>query len=306
MTPKPSAAHDSETANDSSPMIRGAVLGQNVEQSQSPAIHEAAFAALGIKGSYEAISLPAAGFQSRVRALAESGYRYVNVTIPHKKLAARMATTRAQAVEMTGAANTLVFKKDRNGNLKIHADNTDGYGLLTALSDVGVDIAQTERPCVIMVGAGGAAAGALLALARAGAHITLMARRRAPALVLRRRLTERLRRRVAVVDLNAQNLAETLLPPKGPVPTALISAVPAAAWEPADLRHALRCLQRKTAVLEMAYGGRTPLALEARRHTMKYQDGIPMLVHQAARAIKVALNQDPPTQGLFEAVREPD
>jgi shikimate 5-dehydrogenase len=56
-------------------------------------------------------------------------------------------------------------------------------------------------------------------------------------------------------------------------------------------------------VLEMAYGGVTPLATAARDHVARYQDGLPMLVHQAARAVELALGKRPPAEPLLKAAR---
>ena len=89
---------DEETVVGEPLAIRGAVLGADVSRSRSPVIHQAAFRALGIPGDYLARSVSARGFRQVVAALAADGYRYVNVTIPHKGLAAALATTRSAAV----------------------------------------------------------------------------------------------------------------------------------------------------------------------------------------------------------------
>jgi shikimate 5-dehydrogenase len=83
---------------------------------------------------------------------------------------------------------------------------------------------------------------------------------------------------------------------------ALISAIPAAAWD-APARSGLAALGRDTAVLEMAYGGVTPLAAAVRGKTPRYSDGLGMLVHQAARAIELALGKAPPVGPLFQSAR---
>src|SRR5262245_11615056 len=103
-----------------------AVLGGDVSKSRSPAIHEAAFAALGIEGRYFAFSVDGRGFPRMVRTLRDDGFIYANVTIPHKRAAARLATRLGdRATRIAGAANTLVFSPR-----KIVAANTDGAGLL--------------------------------------------------------------------------------------------------------------------------------------------------------------------------------
>jgi shikimate dehydrogenase len=271
-------------------MILAAVLGADVSKSRSPAIHNAAYAALGVEGRYVAMSVEPDLFLRVARTLRAEGYRYLNVTIPHKLAAARMADRQGPEVRVSGAANTLLFEKRG-----IRAENTDGAGLLAALDDLGV---APRGAVVVMAGAGGAAAGALEALTRAGARVRLVARRPALARKLRLRLPATRRARVEVTTWNGDGLARAL-----DGATALISAVPAAAWSNDDALAGLRALSRRTAVLEMAYGAPTPLAELARRQTPRYADGLGMLVHQAAHAIKLALGKAPPLPPLFRAAR---
>jgi shikimate 5-dehydrogenase len=82
-----------------------------------------------------------------------------------------------------------------------------------------------------------------------------------------------------------------------------VSAVPAAAWADAATSAGLDALAGAAAVLEMAYGGETPLAAAARARGARYADGLGMLVHQAAHAITLALGKTPPLPPLFEAVK---
>jgi len=274
-------------------VIRAAVLGADVSKSRSPAIHRAAFRALGVRGTYEAMSVDPAGFDALVATLRAKGFRYLNVTIPHKHAADALADARGPEVRAAGAANTLLFEPAARGRrARIRAENTDGAGLLAALADLGV-LPRGAR--IVMVGAGGAAAGALEALTRRGATVALLARRPAVARTVRAKLPARQRARVRVRDLD--ELGEALAGA-----SALISAVPAAAWD-AAARRPLRVLGRETAVLEMAYGGLTPLGAEVRIRTSRYADGLGMLVHQAARAVELALGEAPPLPPLFRAAR---
>ncbi len=276
--------------------IRGAVLGGDVSRSRSPAIHRAAFRALGIKGEYENHSVDARGFKALVRRLAHEGVGYVNVTIPHKRAAAKMATRPSRLVSDLAAANTLIFHFNPTGRLDIRAENTDGYGLLKALGDLGVHDLHGQK--VVMVGAGGAAAGALAALLSRGARVHVMARRPAVASALKRRFPLRLRPRITVSTWTARALAASL----GDA-IAMISAVPASAWATDDARTGLATLSRQVSVLEMAYGDTTPLAVQARRFRAPYQDGLPMLVHQAARAVEMVMGFLPLADPLLRAAR---
>lgn len=271
-------------------MIRAAVLGADVSKSRSPAIHNAAFRALGVDGEYVALSVEPRRFRALVAALRTDGYRYLNVTIPHKLAAARLAQRRGPEVRVSAAANTLLFQ--RGG---VRAENTDGAGLIAALADLDVSPAGAV---IAMAGAGGAAAGALEALTRAGAAIRLIARRPAAARALRARLPAARRGKVVVCAWNRATLAGALADA-----SVLISAVPAAAWADDDLRAGLTSLAPQAAVLEMAYGSPTPLAHAVRSITDRYADGLGMLVHQAARAIELALGESPPLPPLFAAAR---
>jgi shikimate dehydrogenase len=274
-------------------MIRAAVLGADVSKSRSPAIHNAAFRALGVGGEYEAFSVEARQFRSLVRRLRREGYRYLNVTIPHKTKAADLADRRGPEVRVSGAANTLLFASPQS---KVRAENTDGAGLLAALGDLGLSVSDKT---IVMVGAGGAAAGAIEALTRSGARVRLVARRPRVAETLRRRLPARRGKRVAVIAWGTEAaLAQAL-----DGADALVSAIPARAWADPDARAGLESLPRGAAVLEMAYGAPTPLAEAVRSRTRRYADGLGMLVHQAARAIELALGEKPPLAPLFRAAR---
>ncbi|HEY7376688.1 MAG TPA: shikimate dehydrogenase [Polyangia bacterium] len=272
-------------------MIRAAVLGTDVSKSRSPAIHNAAFRALGVEGDYGAISVAPEGFDARVADLRAQGYRYVNVTIPHKAAAFALAGRHGPEARVSGAVNTLLFEADGG----VRGENTDGAGLLAALADLGVAVGPGR--VVVMAGAGGAAAGAVEALTRAGAEVRLIARRPDVASALRARLLDEQRARVTVAPWEGGGLARALAGA-----AVLVSAVPAAAWSDAATAAGLDALAG-AAVLEMAYGAETPLAVAARGKAGRYADGLGMLVHQAAHAIALALGKSPPLAPLFAAVQ---
>ncbi|MBK5231338.1 MAG: shikimate dehydrogenase, partial [Thermoleophilia bacterium] len=137
---------------------RYGVAGDPVGHSRSPAIHQAAYAALGIVADYQLLPLPTPLFAQTVRALPESGFRGINVTIPHKRAALELATSASDAATAIGAANTLTFEHG-----KIRADNTDAPGMLAALET------EPRGKTVLVLGAGGTARAVLWALAAAGA-----------------------------------------------------------------------------------------------------------------------------------------
>jgi shikimate dehydrogenase len=135
------------------------VTGDPVRHSLSPVIHNAWIEAAGLDAVYAAFPVKQDHFAEMVRGLASDAAVGLNVTIPYKEAAAGIADRRTPAVERAGAANVLTF---RDG--LILADNTDGAGLLAALGDAGF---APSGP-VVVLGAGGAARGAVLSLLDAG------------------------------------------------------------------------------------------------------------------------------------------
>lgn len=138
---------------------RYAVLGNPVAHSKSPRIHTLFARQTGQDISYEALLVPHDGFAAAVRAFAAAGGRGANITVPFKEEAFRLATQLTPRAEAAGAVNTLSFTE--NG-AAINGDNTDGAGLVRDLkSNLGFDIAGKR---VLLIGAGGAARGAILPL----------------------------------------------------------------------------------------------------------------------------------------------
>jgi shikimate dehydrogenase len=144
--------------------IVGGVCGQPIKHSMSPVIHNAWIAAAGLDAAYVPFAPAADHFATFVDGLRGGAVRGLNVTIPFKEQALAAADQVSDLARMAGAANLLIFEEDG----VIRADNTDGPGLLGAIAAQapGYDIAA--RPVVIL-GAGGAARGAVAALLLAGA-----------------------------------------------------------------------------------------------------------------------------------------
>lgn len=158
---------------------RYAVIGNPIAHSKSPAIH-AAFAAQTAQDlSYEALLAPLDGFADAVAAFRASGGRGMNITVPFKEEAWRLADRLTERARLAGAVNTFVFGDDVLG------DNTDGAGLVGDLETLGCRLPGTR---VLLLGAGGAIAGIAPALLDAGAGDLVIANRhpeRAEALALR-------------------------------------------------------------------------------------------------------------------------
>lgn len=140
------------------------VAGSPVRHSLSPAIHNAWLQWLRIDGVYIPLPTPVDGFARLVDGLRGGVMRGINVTVPFKPQALALADFADDATRASGAANLLLFHADG----RVEARNTDGIGLLSALSERAVGWRLGRGPVVIL-GAGGAARGAAAALRAAGA-----------------------------------------------------------------------------------------------------------------------------------------
>jgi shikimate dehydrogenase len=159
-------------------MDQYAVIGNPVAHSKSPQIHAAFAAVTGERIRYERLLAPLGGFAATLEAFADAGGRGANVTVPFKLDALAVATRASDRALAAGACNTL----RRDGDAWF-ADNTDGAGIVRDLTgNLGVPIAGCD---VLLLGAGGAARGALLALlAEAPRSVTISNRTPAKAVAL--------------------------------------------------------------------------------------------------------------------------
>jgi shikimate dehydrogenase len=138
-----------------------AVYGDPVEHSLSPAMHNAAYAALGLDCAYAAFHVTPERLRDAIRAIPALGILGVNLTVPHKERALRMMAYLSDEARLLAAVNCVI---NRAGEL--HGDNTDARGLEADLRENRVEL---NGRLAIIVGAGGAAPSAVLACIRMGA-----------------------------------------------------------------------------------------------------------------------------------------
>lgn len=169
---------EAEPAGPEAPRVDGAdapftytrlgVLGWPVAHSRSPAMQNAALAAVGLEHwRYQLLPVPPELFAETVPALPGSGFRGANVTLPHKAAALDLALasggTVSERARAIGAANTLIFQGESGG--PIDADNTDAPALQGALAE----LLPLAGASALVLGAGGTARAAIWALLDAGA-----------------------------------------------------------------------------------------------------------------------------------------
>ncbi len=146
-----------------------AVFGDPVEHSMSPAMHNAAYAALFMDRVYLAFHVTPEHLRAALHAMLTLGFLGANLTVPHKEAAARIIKNLSAEAKLLRAVNCVV-----NDRGKLRGDNTDARGLEADLRGLGIDL---RARLAIVIGAGGAAASAILALSRLGAARIVIANR---------------------------------------------------------------------------------------------------------------------------------
>jgi len=269
---------------------RYAVIGNPVEHSRSPWIHARFAQATGQPVAYGRLLAPLDGFAATVRQFRQEGGRGCNVTVPFKFEAAQLADRLSERARMAGAANTLRFDADGT-----YGDNTDGIGLVRDITlRAGVDLAGRD---VLLIGAGGGAAGVLGAFIEAGVRRLVVANRtpeKAHDLVDRH---AELARRHAV-ELRACEL--------GAVGTGFHVVVNATAssLQGSAVPVAGSVLAHGALACDMMYGPAAQGFLQwAKAHGATGRDGLGMLVEQAAESFHVWRAVRPQTAGLLQELR---
>lgn len=142
------------------------VLGWPVEHSLSPAMHNAAFEALGLNWRYLPLPVRHGEVDAAVRGLTALGFRGANVTVPHKRAALAVADGVGPSAQALGAANTLVISRADDGSASVAAHNTDVPGFVVALRSGGYEPEACGTS--VVVGAGGAARAVVFGLLSSG------------------------------------------------------------------------------------------------------------------------------------------
>ena len=146
------------------PVRRLAVLGSPIAHSQSPALHRAAYRALGLDWQYDAIEVRAGELDDFLAGLGAE-WHGLSLTMPLKQEVIPLLTGLDRMATLTGAANTVLLGRSDAGPT-LTGFNTDVTGLVRALADAGV----TRATHVTLLGAGATAASALVAAAELGAE----------------------------------------------------------------------------------------------------------------------------------------
>ena len=295
--------------------MKAAVLGSPVSHSLSPALHRAAYAALGLHGwSYSAVECDEAGLPGLLDGL-DGSWAGLSLTMPLKRAVLPLLDEIDPLATDVGGANTVVFSDRRR-----FGHNTDVGGMVAALAEAGV----TTIPSALVIGAGATACSALAALKQIGARDVEVAVRdtsrtgELEAAAKRLDVTIRVRAlaSLASAPANARAPANASVPartcasdalPRAAAELVVCTVPPGAADAVADWLRGALCPPR--VVFDVAYDPwPTRLAASACAVGSVVVGGFELLLQQAARQVELMTGREAPlgemrAAGLAELAR---
>jgi shikimate dehydrogenase len=272
------------------PFIRLGIIGDPVDHSLSPVMHQAALNACGVEGEYLAIHVPPDELVPALENLKYRNFRGLNVTVPHKQ-SEKLIRAGDKTVRAIGAANTVLFGAPVSDfafgiihsssviGSEVHTTNTDAEGFYSPLNSLPVGRA-------LLLGAGGAANSAAHALCSHGWALSVWNRTSDKAAELANRFAGEVRDEPDPAECSIVINATTL--------GLNVGEEPPLVWN-----H----LERDATVYDLVYRrGATDFLAHALLEGASIIDGREMLVAQGALSFRWWLGLDPPIDVMRKAV----
>ncbi len=265
------------------------IIGDPVEHSLSPGMHNAAFDSVGLDHIYVPFHVKTAELEDAINGARAMEIRGLNVTIPHKTEVIKYLDYLDIAAGLIGAVNTIEFGE--NGAV---GHNTDGIGAIRAIEDV----ATVKDKKIMILGAGGAARAISFQLLLSGAESLVISNRTiGKAEELKDDLVEKLDQEVIITDLG-QDLEKELEDTDILINTTPIGMYPNINHKPlitADMMH------KELLVNDIVYNPlKTGLIMEAEEAGAKTISGIKMLMYQGIESFRIWTGIEPPVE-IFES-----
>jgi shikimate dehydrogenase len=267
------------------------IFGDPIEHSLSPAMQNAALRELGIDACYHTFRVTRERLEDAILGAANLGFAGLNLTIPLKEKALELDILQPDKLASDiGAVNTISFGDEgQEDSIKhIFGHNTDGWGAIQALKDLGVRVKGSQ---VLLIGAGGAARAIAYTLVEEGAELAI---------------ANRNIKRAHELAANVGGLGYCLCDLDNLVHQAdIIINATSLGMQEGDVRlFDGRLLQSRQAVFDIVYNRETELLKDARASGAMAIDGVMMLVYQGAKALEIWTGKRAPVHVMEKAVRE--
>ena len=266
------------------------IIGDPIEHSMSPVMHNAAFEALGLNYVYLPFRVHREGLKAAISGMRALNIVGLNVTIPHKMAVIPFLDKLDLLAGRIGAVNTIA-----NENGELAGYNTDASGFLQALRAQGV---ESEGKRIVILGAGGAAKGISFILAEAGASLVILNRTLYRAKELASQIAQDCQRKIEAMTLNEANLKRAFDRADILVNTTSVGMTPDVDRTPVPGN----LLGSRLVVSDIVYNPlETRLLREAKATGARTIDGLDMLVWQGALAFEKWTGQKAPFEIMKQA-----
>ncbi len=266
------------------------VIGDPIEHTLSPIMHNAAFKALKLDFAFLAFKVKAADVEKAVSGMRALGIHGLNVTMPHKSAVINYLDEVDQAAKAIGSVNTILNKDGR-----LFGFNTDGVGALQALRENGV---EPRGKKVLLLGAGGAARAIAYTLAREADELVILNRTAKQAAELANLLKQTFDRKVVADTLSPNAIKDTLQDSDVLINATSVGMKPNANQTPV----AFEWLRPDLAVMDIVYNPvETKLAKDAKAAGAKVVSGFEMLIYQGAASFEIWTGHSAPVEVMRHA-----
>jgi shikimate dehydrogenase len=266
-----------------------AVIGDPIEHSLSPQIHNAAFRSLNMDFVYVAFRVRRSELAQAIAGIRALEMTGINVTIPHKTSVIRFLDTVERTARKIGAVNTLV-----RSNRGLQGYNTDGQAALEVLQKLGGSLSGMKAT---ILGAGGAARAIAYYLSNETESMSILNRTQARGSSLAREIARWSGDKCQFHRLNKANIRKEIGKSEILINTLPVNAFP---------RFAETMIQEKSVrpgmiVFDVNYHQTSHFLTDAQNEGAKVSDGLDMLVSQAALSFELWTGRKPPIDVMREA-----
>jgi len=266
------------------------VIGDPIEHTLSPIMHNAAFEALKLDFTYVAFRVKRGDVENAIRGVRALGIHGLSVTMPHKIAVMKYLDRVDDFAHVIGSVNTVLNKDGQ-----LFGYNTDGVGALNALRENEV---EPKGKKVVLLGAGGAAKAVAYALAQVADELVILNRTAQSAVELANSLGKVLRKTVVSGELSSAALEAHLSDADVLVNATSVGMKPNIDQIPVPSS----LLKSDLALLDIIYDPvETNLAKEAKCVGAKVVSGVEMLIYQGAASFEIWTGLKAPVEVMRKA-----
>lgn len=266
------------------------VIGDPIEHTLSPIMHNAAFEALKLDYVFLAFKVKPAEVGNAISGMRALTIHGLNVTMPHKSTVINYLDEIDQASKTIGSVNTILNKDGR-----LFGFNTDGIGALKALRENGV---EPRGKKVLLLGAGGAARAIAYILAQEADELVILNRTPKPAAELADLLKQKFKKKISAGELSPNAVKDNFADADVLINATSVGMKPNANQTPV----APEWLKPDLAVMDIVYNPiETKLAKDAKAAGAKVVSGVEMLIYQGTASFEIWTGCKAPVEVMRKA-----